>query len=201
MSTRRTRKNDGSQWTVADSRSVYGIRHWGAGYFAISDAGHVEVRPNRAARSAIDLHQLVAELRQTDLSLPLLVRFPDILQDRVRQLTGAFDASIERLGYQSRYTALYPIKVNQQEAVVENIIATLAIVLLFSSRLQLDSYPAAQESLYLGQSLLLCLLALAICAVALLVDSEPVCSARPTFNGLQPFRRGRTSVRRLMRRP
>ncbi len=124
MSTRRTRKNDGSQWTVADSRSVYGIRHWGAGYFAISDAGHVEVRPNRAARSAIDLHQLVAELRQTDLSLPLLVRFPDILQDRVRQLTGAFDASIERLGYRNRYTALYPIKVNQQEAVVENIIAT-----------------------------------------------------------------------------
>ncbi len=58
------------------------------------------------------------------MSLPLLVRFPDILQDRVRQLTGAFDANIARLEYQSKYTALYPIKVNQQEAVVENIIAT-----------------------------------------------------------------------------
>lgn len=124
MSARRTRKDDGSQWTVADSRSVYGIRHWGAGYFAINDAGRVEVRPNGPGSQPIDLYDQVDELRQSGLSLPLLVRFPDILQDRVRRLTGAFDASIERLEYQSRYTALYPIKVNQQEAVVENIIAT-----------------------------------------------------------------------------
>lgn len=124
MSARRTRKDDGSQWTVADSRSVYGIRHWGAGYFAINDAGRVEVRPKGPESQPIDLYDQVDELRQSGLSLPLLVRFPDILQDRVRRLTGAFDASIERLEYQSRYTALYPIKVNQQEAVVENIIAT-----------------------------------------------------------------------------
>ena len=124
MSVRRTRKDDGSQWTVADSRSVYGIRHWGAGYFAINEAGRVEVRPNGPDSSPIDLYEQVDQLRQSGLSLPLLVRFPDILQDRVRQLTGAFDANIARLEYQSQYTALYPIKVNQQEAVVENIIAT-----------------------------------------------------------------------------
>ena len=124
MTVRRTRKDDGSQWTVADSRSVYGIRHWGAGYFSINDAGRVEVRPNGPDSAPIDLHQQVDELRQSGLSLPLLVRFPEILQDRVRRLTGAFDASIERLDYHSRYTALYPIKVNQQEAVIENIIAT-----------------------------------------------------------------------------
>ncbi|CAD5107673.1 arginine decarboxylase [Zestomonas carbonaria] len=124
MSARRTRKDDGSQWTVADSRSVYGIRHWGAGYFSINDAGRVEVRPNGPESAPIDLFAQVDELRQSGLSLPLLVRFPDILQDRVRRLTGSFDASIERLEYQNRYTALYPIKVNQQEAVVENIIAT-----------------------------------------------------------------------------
>ncbi|MFN3769759.1 MAG: arginine decarboxylase [Ectopseudomonas guguanensis] len=124
MSARRTRKDDGSQWTVADSRSVYGIRHWGAGYFSINDAGRVEVRPNGPDSAPIDLYDQVDELRQSGLSLPLLVRFPDILQDRVRRLTGAFDASIARLEYQSRYTALYPIKVNQQEAVIENIIAT-----------------------------------------------------------------------------
>ena len=124
MSVRRTRKDDGSQWTVADSRSVYGIRHWGAGYFAINDAGRVEVRPNGPASSPIDLFEQVDQLRKSGLSLPLLVRFPDILQDRVRQLTGAFDSNIERLEYQSKYTALYPIKVNQQEAVIENIIAT-----------------------------------------------------------------------------
>ncbi len=109
---------------AANSRSVYGIRHWGAGYFAINDAGRVEVRPNGPTSSPIDLFEQVDQLRKSGLSLPLLVRFPDILQDRVRQLTGAFDANIERLEYQSKYTALYPIKVNQQEAVIENIIAT-----------------------------------------------------------------------------
>ena len=124
MSVRRTRKDDGSQWTVADSRSVYGIRHWGAGYFAINEAGRVEVRPNGPDSPAIDLFEQVQQLRTSGLSLPLLVRFPDILQHRVRQLTGAFDENIARLEYQNRYTALYPIKVNQQEAVVENIIAT-----------------------------------------------------------------------------
>ncbi|KHO64416.1 arginine decarboxylase [Pseudomonas flexibilis] len=121
---RRTRKDDGSHWTAADSRSVYGIRHWGAGYFALNDAGRVEVRPRRLEAHGIDLYEQVQQLREGGLQLPLLLRFPDILQDRVRQLTGAFDASIARLDYQNRYTALYPIKVNQQEAVVESIIAT-----------------------------------------------------------------------------
>ena len=124
MAVRKTRKDDGSQWTVADSRSVYGIRHWGAGYFSVNEQGRLEVKPNRHADCPIDFYQQVDELRQSGLSLPLLVRFPDILQDRVRRLTGAFDASIEKLEYHNRYTALYPIKVNQQEAVVENIIAT-----------------------------------------------------------------------------
>lgn len=112
------------EWSVADSRRVYGIRHWGAGYYAINEAGNVEVRPHGPHGAPIDLNLLVAQLRDSGLSLPLLVRFPGILQDRVRQLTGAFDASILRLDYQNGYTALYPIKVNQQEAVVENIIAT-----------------------------------------------------------------------------
>ncbi|BBT14680.1 arginine decarboxylase [Metapseudomonas otitidis] len=124
MSARRTRKDDGSRWTVADSRSVYGIRHWGAGFFAINEAGRVDVRPSGPSSEPVDLHDLVGNLREAGLSLPLLVRFPGILQSRVRQLTGAFDANIARLEYQNRYTALYPIKVNQQEAVVENIIAT-----------------------------------------------------------------------------
>jgi arginine decarboxylase len=124
MPARRTRKDDGSQWTVADSCSVYGIRHWGGGYFAINQAGRVEVRPGGPDSAPIDLADQVEQLRQSGLSLPLLVRFPDILQDRVRRLTAAFDASIERLEYHNRYTALYPIKVNQQEAVIENIIAT-----------------------------------------------------------------------------
>ena len=124
VSSRRSRKEDASAWTVADSRSVYGIRHWGAGYFNASEQGNVEVSPRPDVDAPIDLHELVAELRDSGLDLPLLLRFPDILQDRVRQLTGAFEQNIAELDYASGYTALYPIKVNQQEAVVENIIAT-----------------------------------------------------------------------------
>lgn len=120
----RSRKNDGSQWTAADSSKVYGIRHWGAGYFSINDQGRIEVRPNGPSSAPIDLTGQISHLRQSGLSLPLLVRFPDILQHRVRRLSEAFAASIERLNYQSRYTALFPIKVNQQEAVVKSIIAT-----------------------------------------------------------------------------
>jgi len=124
VSSRRSRKEDASAWTVADSRSVYGIRHWGAGYFNASEQGNVEVRPRPGIEQPIDLHELVAQLRDSGLDLPLLVRFPDILQDRVRQLTGAFEQNIAELDYANGYTALFPIKVNQQEAVVKNIIAT-----------------------------------------------------------------------------
>lgn len=118
------RDTSNPNWSVDDSRRVYGIRHWGAGYFFINQYGNAEVRPDGPDGVPIDLHQLVGRLVDAGLSLPLLLRFPAILQDRVRRLTGAFDASIERLEYGNRYTALYPIKVNQQEAVVENIIAT-----------------------------------------------------------------------------
>lgn len=124
MSVRRTRKDDGSRWTAADSRSLYGIRHWGDGYFAINDDGEVEVRPNGRDGQPVALPGLVERLREAGLTLPLLVRFPDILQNRVRRLTGAFDESIARMEYRGQYTALFPIKVNQQEAVIKNIIAT-----------------------------------------------------------------------------
>ncbi|MDK2123355.1 arginine decarboxylase [Parachitinimonas caeni] len=111
-------------WTVADSRSVYGIRHWGAGYFDIGSNGQVIARPNGPQGGTIDLYELTHSLRQAGLSLPMLVRFPAILQDRVRQLTGAFNEACLKFGYNNRYTALYPIKVNQQEAVVNSLIAT-----------------------------------------------------------------------------
>jgi arginine decarboxylase len=111
-------------WSVAQSRAVYGIRHWGAGYFDINDAGHVLVRPHGAGGQALDLHVLVSQLKQAGLALPLIVRFPDILQDRVKDLCDAFDENIAKLGYGGSYTAMYPIKVNQQEAVIKSIIAT-----------------------------------------------------------------------------
>ncbi|KJV33512.1 arginine decarboxylase [Aquitalea magnusonii] len=111
-------------WTVADSRSLYGIRHWGAGYFDVGDNGCIQVQPNVRHATRIDLHELSRQLGAKGLDLPLLVRFPDILQDRVTRLCGAFDNAIATQNYGNRYTAIYPIKVNQQEAVVKSIIAT-----------------------------------------------------------------------------
>ncbi|MCL6262618.1 arginine decarboxylase [Craterilacuibacter sp. RT1T] len=111
-------------WTVADSRSLYGIRHWGDGYFDIGDNGCVSVRPNADVGQDIDLMALLTRLYGKNLDLPLLIRFPDILQNRVTRLCRAFDKAIADACYGSRYTAIYPIKVNQQEAVVKSIIAT-----------------------------------------------------------------------------
>ncbi|QMT40351.1 arginine decarboxylase [Neisseria shayeganii] len=109
-------------WNISDSAALYGIKHWGGGYFFIGENGEVTVRPKPEAGTEIGLHRLVSELQARGQDLPMLFRFPDILQDRVLQLCAAFNESVEKLDYQGRYTAIYPIKVNQQESVVKNII-------------------------------------------------------------------------------
>ncbi len=109
-----------SPWTRDDARHVYNVAHWGEGYFDIDEAGRAMVHPRRDGR-AVPLADLAAELRRVDLPLPVLVRFVDVLHDRVDHLCAAFDAARERHGYQGGYTAVYPIKVNQQRSVVEHI--------------------------------------------------------------------------------
>ena len=109
-------------WSAADSAGLYGIRHWGDGYYSVSEQGHVMVRPNPDSEVQIDLYELIGELNERGQDLPMLFRFPDILQDRVLRLCRAFNRSIRKRDYQGRYTAIYPIKVNQQESVVKNII-------------------------------------------------------------------------------
>lgn len=102
---------------------TYGIRRWGAGYFGISPEGHATVCPDPEVGTRIDLYRLTGELREAGLALPVLVRFTDILHHRVRSLCRAFRAAGDELGYRGRYTAVYPIKVNQQRSVVEEIVA------------------------------------------------------------------------------
>ncbi|HWU69142.1 MAG TPA: biosynthetic arginine decarboxylase [Stenotrophobium sp.] len=110
-------------WTAAQARELYNIPYWGEGYFDVAENGHVLVRPFRERSPvAIDLYELARRLPGEGLELPVLVRFNDILHDRVDALTGAFAEVIEELGYQGRYTAVYPIKVNQQRSVVEEIV-------------------------------------------------------------------------------
>jgi arginine decarboxylase len=110
-------------WTIEDSARLYGIRNWGQGYFSINDEGHVAVHPNPSAepRQSIDLKKLVDELRERDIQLPVLIRFTDILKDRVTQLHDAFQNAIRDHDYRGQYRCVYPIKVNQQRHVVEEI--------------------------------------------------------------------------------
>ncbi|MET0046165.1 MAG: biosynthetic arginine decarboxylase [Sedimenticola sp.] len=101
----------------------YGISRWGGGYFGVNSDGHVTVRPDREGEAQIDLYSLAGELRKSGLSLPVLVRFTDILHDRVAALCSSFSAAFEEFDYQGSYTAVYPIKVNQQRSVVDEILA------------------------------------------------------------------------------
>lgn len=112
-----------SQSTIQQAREIYNIQHWSGGYFDVNDAGRLQVRPNRDASAAgIDLYELAAQVQQSGLTLPVLVRFGDILHDRVDTLCNAFTDAMAEKDYQARYTAVYPIKVNQQRSVVEKIL-------------------------------------------------------------------------------
>jgi arginine decarboxylase len=111
-------------WTAASARDLYNMPFWGEGYFDVGPGGHVVVRPRREKPGvAIDLYELARSLPAQGLRLPVLVRFVDILHDRVDALTGAFTEVIAELGYTGRYTAVYPIKVNQQRDVIAHIVS------------------------------------------------------------------------------
>jgi len=116
------RPRDPSTWTVEDSRQLYGIADWSQGYFNINDDGHVTVQPTGDKTRSVDLKKLVDELRARGLQLPLLLRFTDILRQRVGALHDAFATAIREHDYRGEYRCVYPIKVNQQRHVVEEIL-------------------------------------------------------------------------------
>ncbi len=110
-------------WSISHSRALYNLAHWGEGYVDINDLGHLVVSPRRAATGTrIDLHELTEKLAAHKLSCPVVVRFTDILADRIDTLVGAFSKAIKEYEYQGRYTAVYPIKVNQHHTVVSEIL-------------------------------------------------------------------------------
>ncbi len=111
----------GHLWSIEDALELYNVPAWGSGYFSINPAGHVVVRPDTTAAHEIDLFEVVQGLVERDLSAPVVVRFSDILAHRMRHLHDAFSQAIAENGYQNRYTAVYPIKVNQQRLVVEEV--------------------------------------------------------------------------------
>jgi arginine decarboxylase len=113
----------GESWTVESARSLYNIEGWGAGYFDINERGRVVVRPDRAhPERELDLLDLARDLEEQGVALPLLLRFSDILRSRISQLSERFAAACTEYGYVGGYTTVYPIKVNQQRHVVEEIV-------------------------------------------------------------------------------
>ena len=109
-------------WTPKDSAALYNVAGWSGGYFGINDAGHVEVTPQGPDGPRLDLYDLVQDLQRRGLGMPLLMRFSDILKSRVQALVGCFDSAIREYGYRGSYRGVYPIKVNQQHQVVEELV-------------------------------------------------------------------------------
>ena len=110
-------------WTITDAHEAYEVERWGKGYFSISPGGHVLVHPTTDPARAIDLKQLAEDLQARGIMLPLLIRFRDILKHRLKDIHDAFSAAIAQHQYGGRYACVYPIKVNQQRQVVEEVLA------------------------------------------------------------------------------
>ncbi len=110
-------------WSIESARALYNVEGWGAGYFDINERGRVIVRPNpdRPDLTA-DLRDLAHDLEGQGIALPVLLRFSDILKSRIETLSERFDASMKEFEYTGGYTTVYPIKVNQQRHVVEEIV-------------------------------------------------------------------------------
>ena len=110
------------KWRIEDSEELYNIMGWGTSYFSINDAGHVVVTPRRDGVT-VDLKELVDELQLRDVASPMLLRFPDILDNRIEKMSSCFKQAAEEYGYKAENFIIYPIKVNQMRPVVEEIIS------------------------------------------------------------------------------
>jgi arginine decarboxylase len=118
------KKTDGTPpngWSIEDALDLYQVPGWSNGYFSINAAGHVVVRPDTTADREIDLLEVVQGLAERDLAAPVVVRFSDILAHRLQRLHDVFAQAIAESEYRNRYAAVFPIKVNQQRLVVEEV--------------------------------------------------------------------------------
>ncbi len=100
------------KWRIEDSEELYNITGWGTSYFSINDKGHVVVTPRRDGVT-VDLKELVDELQLRDVASPMLIRFPDILDNRIEKMSSCFKQAAEEYGYKAQNFIIYPIKVNR----------------------------------------------------------------------------------------
>lgn len=111
-----------SAWTIEASEELYRINGWGEPYFSINAAGHVTVSPKADRGGSLDLFELVNALKQRNLDLPLLIRFSDILEDRIERLNACFAKAIARYSYTGSYQGVFPVKCNQHRHLVEDLV-------------------------------------------------------------------------------
>ncbi len=109
------------RWTTTDSSELYDVASWGKGYFSVGQNGHLYVHPSKDPARLVDLKELVDTLVLRGISLPILIRFAEILRHRLSEVHDAFQAAIAEHGYKGSYCCVYPIKVNQQRQVVEEV--------------------------------------------------------------------------------
>ncbi|OCQ95581.1 arginine decarboxylase [Oscillatoriales cyanobacterium USR001] len=111
-----------NSWKIEDSEKLYRIQGWGEPYFSINAAGNVTVSPKGDRGGSLDLYELVESLKQRNLGLPLLIRFSDILEDRIERLNSCFAKAIARYNYKNVYRGVYPVKCNQHRHLVEDLV-------------------------------------------------------------------------------
>ncbi len=105
-----------------EAASLYGIPHWGKGFFHVSEDGHLVVRPTREPSRGVALKHIVDEVARRGISTPMVIRFPQILSASVANLNDAFARAIDEYGYGNQFRGVFPIKVNQLREVVEEIV-------------------------------------------------------------------------------
>mgnify|MGYP002724373139 FL=1 len=112
------------KWRIEDSEELYNINGWGNGYFSINDKGHVQVTPRKQGENGVDLSDLMRELYLRDVVAPVLIRFPEILDNRIEKISNSFAIAAKEYEYKAKNYIVYPIKVNQMRQVVEEIVAS-----------------------------------------------------------------------------
>ena len=109
-------------WSITDAAELYDVDRWGAGYFSVNSHGHLAVHPTKDPARSIDLKQLIEDLQARGIDLPILIRFAEILQHRLGEIHDAFQRAIKDHHFNGSYCCVYPIKVNQQRQVVEEVL-------------------------------------------------------------------------------
>ncbi len=110
-------------WDIPAATALYNIDRWSGGYFGINEKGHVQVFPTLDTATPIDIMAVVAEAKEQGLNFPMVLRFQDLLRHRVETINRAFSSAIEEFKYQNVYRGVFPIKVNQLQEVVEEIVS------------------------------------------------------------------------------